>query len=395
MFTLLPALLPGFPTPVDAADAVLTSFRPSQLGEYLEALWGGGPTPNLLASLGVPAASAAAFQAMGRPARLDPLPPALGAPPHAPPAVWRHLVYAYMLENTRMVDIFRRVVFEWVHGERLPKPSLATQQWIQTTEQLFFSEPWGYSARAVTSRIRPDSAAVRRNAYYRLLGMDLNHGADDGRSYPYVKADAANRDFAALFEALLTEVWKGYANQFNFIGANETDDNAIMTLVRRLQEMLMARRFQGTLSREEFDADALLSWLHLTVMFDTAIVRDLSAEATGQADRLRIIGDRVGLPAHARCDSYFQLAIPMSAVLTAIQIGAVALASDLYATTGPLTAQMLEIITHWSIATGRNMKDPTVRQPLGTVIGRLQPAASAAPAPAPTGNGSRISALRS
>ena len=107
-----------------------------------------------------------------------------------------------MLENTRIVDIFQRVVTSWLTGERLPPPTIDTQRWLQATEQLFFSRPWPYSVRAVTSDLRPDAGAVRRNAYFRLLGMDLTHGTEDGRAYSYVKPDVANRDFHALFEAL-------------------------------------------------------------------------------------------------------------------------------------------------------------------------------------------------
>jgi hypothetical protein len=31
---------------------------------------------------------------------------------------WDHLIYAYMIENTRIYEILRRVVFEYAHGER-------------------------------------------------------------------------------------------------------------------------------------------------------------------------------------------------------------------------------------------------------------------------------------
>lgn len=35
---------------------------------------------------------------------------------------------------------------------------------------------------------------------------------------------------------------------------------------------------------------------------------------------------------------------------------------------GFCTPDVLTIITHWSVATGRNVKDPTARQPLGAVL---------------------------
>jgi hypothetical protein len=298
-----------------------------------------------------------------------------------------------MLENTRIVDIFQRVLFEWLHGERLPNPSIYTQRWIQATEQLFFSEPWSYSVRAIGSRIRPDIGSVRRNAYYRMLGMDLNHGAEDGRPYPYLKADAANRDFAALFEALLIEAWRGYVNVPNLLAANDTDNAAIRTLVRRLREMLLARRYQGNLSRVEFDSVALASWLHLTIEYDTEVVANLSAQAAGLADRLKNIGERVGMPAHSRSDSYIRLAEPMSRLLHAIEATAFDNAQDLYA--GYLAGDLVEIVTHWSVATGRNIKDPTLRQPIGTVLLTTSPPAASVSPSRNGSSGSRIApALR-
>ena len=368
-------------------NPVLTGYRPSQLAEFLESTWFSPRNPARQVAFGP---NLGVFhQDMARAEILDPLPPALADPPPlAQPVAWHHLVYAFLLENTRMVEIFRRVVQEWLVGERLPLPSQATQRWLQATEQLFFGNPWGYSVRAVTSALRPDSGAVRRNAYYRLLGMDLTHGMDSGQPHPYVKPEIANREFATVWETLVGEVWRGYANRFTVVAENLTDDNAILTLVRRIREMLRSRRLSGALSREEFDAVAMLSWFHLTVEYDTAVVMDLNAAAEGEANRLIKIGDRVGVPAHSRCDSYFQLAEPMSNVLLAIESNSIALASDLYA--GFYTPDMLEIITHWSVATGRNIKDPTQRPSVGSV---LQSPASATQAAAPgrISNGSRIS----
>jgi len=373
------ALTPLYPTPDAAAEAVLTEYRPSQLSEYLETLWGTGRNAQRQLALG-PGVTVN-HQNMARFDVLDLLAPAPGDPPAPPPPVaWHHLAYAYMLENTRIVEIFRRVIYEYTHGERLPVLNNATQRWLHVTEQLFFNNTWSYSVRAVTSAIRPDSSAVRRNAYYRLFGMDLNHGTDDGRPYPYSKPEVANRDFAMVFETLLAEVWRGYVNRMTFVAENQTDENAINNLIRRLHEMLQSRRTFGTLSREEFDAVALISWLHLTVGFLTQVTASMNVQAVGLADRLKQIGDRVGLAPHARSDSYFELAIPISNVLLAIESGAVLNnAGALY--NGPYTPDMLNVITHWSIATGRNVKDPAMRQPLGVL------AATAGSGGSPYGNG--------
>jgi hypothetical protein len=362
-----------------AANAILSGQRPLQILNYLETYW-------QLAAPGMPVPADALM------ARANPL-DAAGLPPPAALGPLHHIVYALCLENTRLVDIMRRVVSEYRSGERLPPATAPTLRWLQTTEELFFTSPVPFSVRSLTSLVRPDAGAIRRNAYYRLLGMDLNHGAEDGRPYSYVKADVSNRDFSVAFETLLAEVWKGYINRNNWVAANSTDDNAIDELVRRVGEMLNARRQGGNLAREEFDAVATLSWFFLTIAYDTQVVLDLNAAAFGVADRLRLIGERVGIAPHARADSYLQLAHPMSVILRAIEQNAIAAAGgapSLYR--GVYQPFMLQIITHWSVASGRNLKEPATAQSSGAVLQATAPGAVSA-APAKNGAGpSRIAA---
>jgi hypothetical protein len=339
------------------------------VSEFLEAFWSANRNAQFQLGLGAQL-NQAGHQDMARFEFIDPL--AVAAPLPLPPAhiavQWRHLVYAALLEQTRMFDIFQRVLFEIIHGERLPGLSQATHRWAHVTEQVFFSHPWSYSVRAVTSTLRPDAGAVRRNAYWRMFAWDLHHGTADGRAYPYVKAEASNRTFSMLFEALLVEVWRGHINRLNFLNANDTDDNAIRTLVRRLQEMLTSRRLSGALSREEYEAVAFAAWLHLVVQYDSPIVVDLNAQSSGGDERLKRIGERVGIAAHARTDSYFQLAAPTSTILRHIENGAVQAAGPAGLYAGAYMNDMLTIITHWSIATGRNVKDPALRQALTGVL---------------------------
>src|SRR5262245_25423519 len=49
---------------------------------------------------------------------------------------WDHLIYAYMIENTRVYEIFRRVLHEFLHGEKLGTPIPESQRWLRTTEEL-------------------------------------------------------------------------------------------------------------------------------------------------------------------------------------------------------------------------------------------------------------------
>ena len=153
-----------------------------------------------------------------------------------------HLTYVYMIENTRIYEIIGRVLREFLHGERLDVPSDETQQWLRATEELFYRDTPPFFAFQLTSYVRPDIRASRRNAYYRMFGMDLTHGFDDGRPYPYEKPAAANRDFVPVFERFLAEIWRGIINVTNTSGPRTTDDFAIADLANRLSDMLRIRR---------------------------------------------------------------------------------------------------------------------------------------------------------
>lgn len=383
----------GVATPA-STETVLTS-RPSELAEYLESCWllrdqnlvQGLPAPAPWPAAQVPAQpnEDAIMRVSARPAQLD-VPPGL---PPAAGAVWPHLAYAFTLEQSRIIPVFRRLLELYVTGS-IPLASWQSRNWIRAAEELFFASPRLPSVYSLESHIRPDGDARRRNAYYRLFGMDLSHGGEDGRPHGYVKSQLANREFVPVFETLLVEIWKAYSNRRNAIGPDTTDDNYIADLLRRLFDILAGQRLQGALAREEFEAVAMLSWFDLTLAFDTQVTRDLNAQASSPTERLFKIAQRAGVSVHVRTDSYFQMALPLSNILRGIESGAlsgVPGAQALYLVAGPNQTDVLTLINHWSIATGRNLKDPTVRQPVG--------AALTTPSGAVGGNGgiSRIAAV--
>jgi hypothetical protein len=275
---------------------------------------------------------------------------------------WDHLIYAFMIGNTRIRPVFRRVVHELLHSERLGAPTEATQLWLRNTEELFFRDPPSFSITTITSFVRPSIDTTERQAYYRMFGMDLNHGNDDNSPYVYVKVPAANKEFVTRFEELLREVWIGFINRSTTSGANPTDDAKIEDLARQLNSLLLDRRRFGNLSREEFYLVAMMSWFHLTVEnTGLPIIRDLRAEGTTPEQVLFKIAQLVGLPANGLADHYFQVADAISAVLIAIETGTLQVAGAaraFYDPTAPnsLSGAMNTIITHWSAITGHDVK---------------------------------------
>jgi hypothetical protein len=284
---------------------------------------------------------------------------------------WDHLIYAYMIENTRIYEIMGRVVYEFLHGEKLGAPtSPATQLWLRNTEELFYRDPSPFSITTVTSQLRSDLRASRRNAYQRMFGMDLNHGRDDNQPYSYVKAEASNNEFVATFEEFLREVWVGIVHVGSTSAPNPTDDAKIADLAKKLHDMLITRRQGGNLSREEFVFVAMMSWFHLTVDSSLPIIEDLRAQAASAEQRLFKIAQRVGLPAHGLSQHFFDIADATSTLLLGIETNLLSTAGAVPSLYNPAVAPpggvnvvpdiMKTVINGWSMITGRNLKVPKV-----------------------------------
>jgi hypothetical protein len=283
------------------------------------------------------------------------------------PQRWDHLIYAYMIENTRVFEVFRRVIAEFVQGEKLGTPLPEAQRWLRNTEELFFKDGAPFLITSLTSHLRNDARAGRRNAYQRMFGMELNHGGDDGKPYPYLRADAANNDFVATFEEFLREVWIGMTYVNATTSANPTDPAKIALLAERLHDMFRSRRQNGNLSREELSAVSAMSWFHFTLEFNSPILLSLRADATGTEQRLFKVAERVGLPAHGLAKHFFEIADPLSRILIQIETGefnSVAAVPALFTpdTTEPESpeAAMRQIILNWTAIRGVDVKSRKV-----------------------------------
>lgn len=302
---------------------------------------------------------------------------------------WDNLIFAYAIENTRAPQILARVVRAFRNGEGLGIPSVATQRWLDATEVLLFNAGFPVPAWLSTSNVRPDAEAVRRNAYYRMFGMDLAHGTDQNTPFVYDKAEAANKTFVPLFEELLFELWRAIENVRNLVAGNTTDDDRIFRLSQQLGFMLRSRRLQALLGREELAATTAMGWVELTVSSNTSVVNDLRAQAASAADRLRVIGERVNLLPHSKANAFFGMAAELSLLLRALEAGWVTSSGQswlLYQSvvpTGvpplppgvnPLGTEVRRVITEWAAASGRDVKQrvlPVKVLPLPSTPSRL------------------------
>jgi hypothetical protein len=307
-----------------------------------------------------------------------------------------HIMFAYLLENSRMAQIFERLIYLYQHDEGLGVVSANNGQqqlafqWIMNTENLFFKQLSNTSYRNIAGNLRPNSEGSRRNAYYRMFGMDLAFGdpANAGSpEYAYYKPKTSNREFIVLFEQFLSEMWQAYINAQNTSGANTTDYQRIIDMATKLRQMLMARRGGNgsislaeyrfmNLSKEEYSSVALMSWLFYVISDNTPVVDFLSCQANTASERLANIGKRVGIEAHTRSQGLFDLAAPTATILRQIEFGTFELNTPVLwirrviesqtPVGQPLATQpqrdalidILTVINNWEKATGHRIKNP-------------------------------------
>lgn len=407
----------------DPDGSAALRVHPGQLSRWLDEVWSAGPSTitvappsnipflgdpaGIIAAIGKPNALATPFVEPSGISRTDPL-VFTGQPGPVTTVlggltVWHHLIYAYLLENTGMVEIFAEVLRRAAHGETLDIDNLQAVAWLRATEDLFFRDAPLFASGIVTSQLRPEARTVRRNAYWRMFGMDLAHplsvstahGHNDWKQHT---GSGVNTTFRTQWSELLRQIWLGIENRNNAIGAKATDDAYLRLLVDSLRDMMNMRRRAGALAREEFAAGALMSWFELTLHTNTPIVAALNAQATSPADRLTIIAHRVGMKPAPRSRELFELAELMSHVLRLIELGAFSSAANVSLFYNPAPANtvfptMNRIIDLWQSATNERVKD----RPAGNVVqGSAQPVRIPAPQPIPaqrlvaaTGNGGR------
>jgi hypothetical protein len=287
----------------------------------------------------------------------------LSAGGNVQPLNWDHLIYAYLIENTRIYDVFSKVLETYIFSEQLETPSPASQQFWRNTEYLIYGDGMPTMLWSPVSRLRRDEVANRLTLYYWMFGLDISHAQEAAAKHPYEKPAAANRDFIPTFEAFAREVWRGIINAKNISGANDADAAVIATLARRLFDMMATRRLNGNLSREEFRAVAVMAWLHLAVMYDSPAVVDLKATASSPEQRLAKIAERVGMRVHPKAKSLFDLAQPFSSLMQQIETGRfndVTGAQILITLGNDIESNAETVIDQYSLATGRDVKAQVV-----------------------------------
>ncbi len=308
-----------------------------------------------------------------------------------------HLIYAYLVENTRIAQIFEKMLHMYTHDEKLTKATTSQNksafQWIMNTESLFYSNLSNTNYRNLKTQVRYHPEMTRRNAYWRLFGMDLAFGdLQSNTPVNYFKAEFNNQPFIVLFEKFLTEIWQAYANANNSSGPNTTDMFTIVDAAQKIQEMLMSRRTTETnfnnyryfnLSKEEYSSVVMMSWFYEVISYDSPLIQFLRCNGGTPGERLINIGKKVGVPAHSKSEGLLDIAPPMNTLLRRIELGDYNVETTV---TNIIKSQLnnlpinspermalndlLQIINNWEKATGHKIKNPEANIK-GTV--RIQP----------------------
>jgi hypothetical protein len=383
--------------PIQVGADTVFATHPIQISRWVEEVWAGGGIaswplfqnqnlafgdPAVIRRLQLPDGlrDDGLRSGIGTPAVPPVIPPIFDLPPAlgvggSPPVPWDHMIYAYLVESTGIVEIFTEVLRRYVVGETLDAPTVDTLAWVRATEELFYRDPPLFHIGGLTSRLRPDAWVNRRNGYWRMFGTDLPFplagGAPDAQPWKRDAGAVANTRFLELWTELLRQVSMGIQNDRNQVGTNPTDKSYVAYLCQTIGEMLRLRRRGGMLAREEVIAVTMLSWMHLTVEVDSAVVRNLQATAGGTgnaADRLNAIGQRVGITPPRQARELFELADLVSPVLWFIELDQFSKpdqAETLFRASGAqntaVSDTMIRIIDLWQSATGDRIKDATVR----------------------------------
>lgn len=394
MFRQLVTPHPNSPPTQDVIDNInsVFTYHPLQLSAIIETVWlnryNAAPTPisspfvpwpleitfPILSAPFIPGYSWPGANPLTPPSPTQPLAqPGLGwqgtaptvlTPPTAP-TNWDHLIYAYVIENTRIYEVFSRLLSKYIHGGELETPSPASQLFWRNLEYLIYGDAAPSMVFTTSSRLRRDEQAGRCSTYYWMFGIDLSHAPQLAAEHRYEKPAGSNREFIPTFEAFGREVWRGIVNAKNQVGPNDTDPRVIANLAERIYDMMETQRQSGNQSREEFRAVTIMSFLHLAVLYDSPVVKDLRAEASSPELRLQKMAERVGLSAHPKSKALFDLAGPFSKLLQTIETGKYNTSANtplLYAELPPtpISRNAENVIDQYTLATGHDLKSLAV-----------------------------------
>ena len=155
-----------------------------------------------------------------------------------------------------------------------------------------------------TSAVRPDAEAVRRNAYYRMFGMDLAHGTDAQRAVPVRQGGGVQPHLRRAVRGAALRAVAGHREhpQPRRAATPPTTTGSTGSPSSSASCSAPAGRTRCS-AGEELSAATAMGWVELTARVEHAGGgRPARAGDQRRRDRLRIIGERVRLLPHSRAE---------------------------------------------------------------------------------------------
>ncbi|WP_343702153.1 hypothetical protein [Chitinophaga sp.] len=369
----------------DRADR-LFNLHPSEVYALLEAAWSfrvrgnfpSGHPENKTGLRGLPDSITALFDTSWLNSSLFVTQPNGVCTGHS---LWDHLIYAYVIESTQVYKVFRKLVENYAKGDFEINLTQEVLQWLHNTETLWFADPPVLSSFNMVSHLRSDMYLTRCGLYYRFFGFPL----PGDEQLPYYKAKSSHLNYRRSFERFAEEVWIGIENEVNTTGRRPIDDAAIAFSAYEMQKNFLSQRNNGDITKQEFFFVSMMSWFHLSLEYNSPIVRAFGINEQSPAQRLFALANIVGVPANGLSENLFRLSDNMSILLTMVESGIFndeANVPQLYSNTSPISAVMKQIIFNYSHVSGNNLKARAVKtyesMPLpkgnGIAVGNGQPA---------------------
>jgi hypothetical protein len=126
----------------------------------------------------------------------------------------------------------------------------------------------------------------------------------------------------------------------------------------------------------------MTSWFTFIVSDNTPVIEHLNCQSSTVGERLLKIGAKVGVPAHSKCQYLFEMAGPITGIMTTLELGGFlddsATIQTILSALNPPPAtppapvfvnamtDFLTIINNWEKATGHKIKSPEANI-IGTV----------------------------
>jgi hypothetical protein len=234
--------------------------------------------------------------------------------------LWPHLIYAYLIENTGIFEIFQKLSELYRLDSRLPPLKNDSRRFWFMVDSLIFSAPPPMTVLSAGALRGSDEQLERQALYRKVLNLELSNSKENAQHYQSRTPGTPTGDLISNIGAFLHETWRGIVQaRPGSIGSKDVNYQKIVSSANAIRNQLSTQRERSDLSLAEFRAAGIMSLLEVAVSDNTAVVEDLNAMSSSAAERLRLIGKQCGIAPNPRAAALFEIAPHFSVLLRFIE----------------------------------------------------------------------------